>query len=57
MHKLSKVEKAIIVSRDIKNNLQRFTNMQEVIKYCKENDLNSDEISLVKLYVYDYIMR
>lgn len=50
-------EKATIVSIDIKNNLQKFTNMQEVIKYCKESGLNSDEISLVKLYVYDYIMR
>ena len=50
-------EKASIISRDIKNNLQEFTNMQEVIKYCKENGLNSDEISLVKLYVYDYVMR
>ena len=50
-------EKATIISRDVKNNLQKFTNMQEVIKYCKENRLNSDEISLVKLYVYDYIMK
>ena len=50
-------EKTTIISRDIKNNPQKFTNMQEVIKYCKENGLNSDEISLVKLYVCDYIMR
>ena len=50
-------EKASIISKDIKNNLQKFTSMQEVIKYCKESGLNSDEISLVKLYVYDYIMR
>ena len=50
-------EKATIISKDIKNNLQKFTNMQEVVEYCKESDLNSDEISLVKLYVYDYIMR
>ena len=50
-------DKASIISKDIKNNLQKFTNIQEVIKYCKENGLNSDEISLVKLYVYDYIMR
>ena len=57
MYKSSKVEKASIISKDIKNNLQRFTNMQEVINYCKQSDLNSDEISLVKLYVYDYIMR
>lgn len=55
MHKLSKVDKASIISKDIKNNLQKFTNMQKVIKYCKESGLNSDEISLVKLYVYDYI--
>lgn len=48
-------EKATIVSRVIKNNLQKFTNMQEVIKYCKQSGLNNDEISLVKLYVYDYI--
>ena len=52
-----KTEKVTIVSRDIKNNLQKFTNMQEVIKYCKQIGLNNDEISLVKLYVYDYIMR
>ena len=50
-------EKITIVSRDIKNNLQKFTNMQEVINYCKQSGLSSDEISLVKLYVYDYIMR
>ena len=49
--------RATIMSRDIKNNLQKFTNMQEVVKYCKESGLNNDEISLVKLYVYDYIMR
>ena len=55
MHKLNKIDKVSIISKDIKNNLQKFTNMQEVIKYCKESDLNSDEISLVKLYVYDYI--
>lgn len=52
-----KNEKLSIISKDIKNNLQKFTNMQEVVKYCKESGLNSDEISLVKLYVYDYIMR
>ena len=57
MYKLSKEDKATIISKDIKNNLQKFTNMQEVIKYCKQSGLNSDEISLVKLYVYDYIMR
>lgn len=57
MHKLNKVDKVSIISKDIKNNLQKFTNMQEIIEYCKENCLNSDEISLVKLYVYDYIMR
>ena len=57
MYKLSRTEKASIISKDIKNNLQKFTNIQEVIKYCKESGLNSDEISLVKLYVYDYIMR
>ena len=57
MYKSSKAEKASIISKDIKNNLQKFTNMQEVINYCKQSDLNSDEISLVKLYVYDYIMR
>ena len=50
-------EKATIISRDVKNNLQKFTNMQEVVRYCKESGLNSDEISLVKLYVYDYIKR
>ena len=50
-------EEATIISRDVINNLQKFTNMQEVVKYCKESGLNSDEISLVKLYVYDYIMR
>ena len=50
-------EKATIISRDVKNNLQKFTNMQEVVKYCKESGLNSDEISLVKLYVYNYIKR
>lgn len=50
-------EKATIVSRDIKNNLQKFTNMQEIIKYCKQSGLNNDEISLVKLYIYDYIER
>lgn len=50
-------EKATIVSRVIKNNLQKFTNMQEVIKYCKQSDLNNDEISLVKLYIHDYIER
>lgn len=50
-------EKATIVARDIKNNLQKFTNMQEVIKYCKQSGLNNDEISLVKLYVYNYIER
>ena len=44
MHKLSKAEKATIVSKDIKNNLQRFTNIQEVIKYCKQSDLSNDEI-------------
>ena len=57
MHKLNRIDKTSIISKDIKNNLQKFTNMQEVTKYCKENGLNSDEISLVKLYVYDYIMR
>lgn len=57
MYKPNKIEKTSIISKDIKNNLQKFTNMQEVIKYCKQSGLNSDEISLVKLYVYDYIMR
>ena len=57
MYKSSKAEKASIISKDIKNNLQKFTNMQEVIKYCKQSGLSNDEISLVKLYVYDYIMR
>ena len=57
MYKPNKVEKTSIISKDIKNNLQKFTNMQEVVEYCKESGLNSDEISLVKLYVYDYIMR
>lgn len=52
-----KNEKLSIISKDIKNNLQKFTNMQEVVKYCKASGLNSDEISLVKLYVYDYIER
>ena len=50
-------EKATIVSKDIKHNLQKFTDMREVIKYCKKSGLSNDEISLVKLYVYDYIMR
>lgn len=50
-------DKASIISRDIKNNLQKFVNMQEVIKYCKESGLNSDKISLVKLYVYNYVRR
>ena len=50
-------EKATIISKDIKNNLQKFTNMQKVINYCKQSGLSSDEISIVKLYVYDYIMR
>lgn len=49
------IDRATIISEDIKNNLQKFTNMQEVIKYCKEVGLNNNEISLVKLYVYDYI--
>lgn len=57
MYKQNKIEKTSIISKDIKNNLQKFINMQEVVEYCKENGLNSDEISLVKLYVYDYIMR
>ena len=50
-------EKATIISKDIKNNLQKFTNMQEVIKYCKRSGLSNDEISRVKLYVYDYIIK
>lgn len=55
MHKLNKVDKVSIISKDIKNNLQKFTNMQEIIEYCKENCLNSDEISLVN-YMYMIIL-
>lgn len=36
MYKQNKVEKTSIISEDIKNNLQKFTNMQAVVEYCKK---------------------